>query len=345
MTDRRANDRLRQARTRRESPSGSGRRLSRRELADLVNAELAERGLRHGVVDDKYVGKLERGEHRWPQRAYREAFRAVLGACTDAELGFYVMRRESPDPPLPQSVTPTFVPLVSVPMTLGRRRSRRLYPNPMFAGRSPRVMTDDQQPWVTPDEIADCMKELGDELAAYRNAARLTQHELARRLLCSRSSVANIEIGRNTAPQDFWLAADRVLAADGLLVKGAGRVTELKRAYVLQVADERRRAAATACAHRSDCPCSVVVARWTGRETRALREALRMGFPDFARVVNISPGSVVRLERSPQTSPRLPVQAALDRVLLRAAPDVRARFHQLRELDDSDGPRRTSENR
>ncbi|WP_245614330.1 XRE family transcriptional regulator [Actinokineospora inagensis] len=35
-----------------------------------------------------YIGKLERGLIKWPQRDYREGLRAVLGAGTDAELGF-----------------------------------------------------------------------------------------------------------------------------------------------------------------------------------------------------------------------------------------------------------------
>ncbi|WP_168587618.1 XRE family transcriptional regulator [Saccharopolyspora sp. ASAGF58] len=39
-----------------------------------------------------YVSKLERGIHRWPNEEYRSGFRAVLGAGSDAELGFYCSR-------------------------------------------------------------------------------------------------------------------------------------------------------------------------------------------------------------------------------------------------------------
>ena len=91
---RRPNDRLRAARVQRLSPSGSGRPLSRQELADLVNRQLAAWGFRHAVLDGTYVGKLERGEHRWPQAAYRSAFRAVLGVSDDAVLGFFITRRQ-----------------------------------------------------------------------------------------------------------------------------------------------------------------------------------------------------------------------------------------------------------
>jgi hypothetical protein len=68
--------------------------LSRQELAELVNAQLAADGSRHGHLDATYIGKLERGVHRWPQRQYRLAFRAVLGVASDAQLGFYIIRRQ-----------------------------------------------------------------------------------------------------------------------------------------------------------------------------------------------------------------------------------------------------------
>lgn len=93
------NDKLRVARISQPSPSGSGRHLSRQELADLVNAELAQSHQNYGTLDATYVGKLERGEHRWPQERYRRAFRIVLGARTDAELGFFVIRRQTAAPP------------------------------------------------------------------------------------------------------------------------------------------------------------------------------------------------------------------------------------------------------
>jgi hypothetical protein len=89
------NDRLRALRLSQLSPSGSGRRLSRQELADLVNAELLRSDGRYGAMDATYIGKLERGEHRWPQERYRRAFRVVLGAQTDSELGFFVIRRQT----------------------------------------------------------------------------------------------------------------------------------------------------------------------------------------------------------------------------------------------------------
>jgi hypothetical protein len=67
--------------------------MSRQELAELVNGCLFEvTGSVHNL-DANYVGKLERGDHRWPSALYRQAFRAVLKDATDADLGFYTPRR------------------------------------------------------------------------------------------------------------------------------------------------------------------------------------------------------------------------------------------------------------
>lgn len=68
--------------------------MSRQDLADLVNAYLAKQNVRHAPLDGGYIGKLERGVHRWPQQAYRDAFRAILGVANDADLGFYIRRRQ-----------------------------------------------------------------------------------------------------------------------------------------------------------------------------------------------------------------------------------------------------------
>lgn len=94
------NEQLRAVRLARLSPTGSGRPMSRQDLAELVNAHLAERGVSHAPLDGGYVGKLERGIRRWPQQAYRDAFRTVLGAANDADLGFYVRRKATDEPDL-----------------------------------------------------------------------------------------------------------------------------------------------------------------------------------------------------------------------------------------------------
>jgi hypothetical protein len=84
---------LQQARERLPSSADPGEHASRQELADLVNAWLFDNHDRQGCLSQEYVGKLERGEVRWPNREYREAFRVVLGAEHDRDLGFSRSRR------------------------------------------------------------------------------------------------------------------------------------------------------------------------------------------------------------------------------------------------------------
>ena len=92
-----ANESLRRARERVESPNSSGEALTRQELAELVNAWIYDNTEARNVaeIDANYIGKLEQGKIRWPQDEHRRAaLRAVLGAETDSELGFRRPRRE-----------------------------------------------------------------------------------------------------------------------------------------------------------------------------------------------------------------------------------------------------------
>ncbi|MDT5031933.1 MAG: hypothetical protein QOC94_2104 [Actinoplanes sp.] len=75
------------------SPSGSGQAMSRQELAEAVNAYLWATREKHDGADATYIGHLEQGRTRWPNALRREALRAVLGARTDAELGFFCRAR------------------------------------------------------------------------------------------------------------------------------------------------------------------------------------------------------------------------------------------------------------
>ncbi|KXK62689.1 hypothetical protein AWW66_07155 [Micromonospora rosaria] len=72
--------------------------MSRQELAEAVNAYAYEHAGRRVTVDARYVGKLERGEHRWPFEPCRTALRKVLGKATNAELGFFVIHGHAKDP-------------------------------------------------------------------------------------------------------------------------------------------------------------------------------------------------------------------------------------------------------
>ena len=58
---------------------------------------------------------------------------------------------------------------------------------------------------------------LGAELAAYRRAAGCTQGQLARLTEYSRSTIANVETGRQHVPRSFWERADAALRTGGTL--------------------------------------------------------------------------------------------------------------------------------
>ena len=61
---------------------------------------------------------------------------------------------------------------------------------------------------------------LGAELAAYRRAAGYTQAEFAELTEYSRSTIANVETGRQHVSRDFWERADRILRTGGVLAAG-----------------------------------------------------------------------------------------------------------------------------
>jgi transcriptional regulator with XRE-family HTH domain len=66
--------------------------------------------------------------------------------------------------------------------------------------------------------ILQARRALGEQLAAYRQAAGLKQEELAPLLHYGRSSVANVETGRQKGPQRFCQRCDEILGADGALL-------------------------------------------------------------------------------------------------------------------------------
>jgi transcriptional regulator with XRE-family HTH domain len=96
------NDQLRTARKALPSPSGSGRPMSRQELADACNAALARRyeaqrrRPRWAGMTEKTIGAIERGEVRWPNEDYRWALCTVLGT-DERGLGLYIDRALQPD--------------------------------------------------------------------------------------------------------------------------------------------------------------------------------------------------------------------------------------------------------
>src|SRR2546429_2485616 len=106
------NDKLRAAREATPSRWFPGRAMTRSELADLVVEHIWRSEGIESPFDRKYLAKLETGRIRYPSERYRRALRAVLGAPSDAALGFISSNRSrvakelTPDRPVGEG--PTF---------------------------------------------------------------------------------------------------------------------------------------------------------------------------------------------------------------------------------------------
>lgn len=88
--------------------------------------------------------------------------------------------------------------------------------------------------------VAGLQRELGSQLDAFRKVARVTQDELASATGYSRSSIANIQAGRQRADERFWRRCDEVLNASGALLKAWARTEEIKRQIYLEQAERTR---------------------------------------------------------------------------------------------------------
>ncbi|MEV0453644.1 helix-turn-helix transcriptional regulator [Catellatospora methionotrophica] len=76
----------------------------------------------------------------------------------------------------------------------------------------------------TSDNAADARLALGNRLARLRQAAGYTQESFAPRTFYGRSSIANIETGRQIAPREFWIRCDEVLGTGGVLTQAHDRL-------------------------------------------------------------------------------------------------------------------------
>ena len=84
---------------------------------------------------------------------------------------------------------------------------------------------------VDPQTVRAAWRDLGQQLAAKRKAAKLNQYEFADRTDYSRSSIANIEIGLQHVNRAFWEAVDPLLGAAGELLRGYDAAEALQRRH------------------------------------------------------------------------------------------------------------------
>ncbi len=98
---------------------------------------------------------------------------------------------------------------------------------------------------IDPNEVVAARRALGRQLARYRQAAGLTQHQLAPHTHYGRSTVANVEVGRQNVPRGFWERADTALGAGGKLTAQYDELVALVRQQRRDIAEAEaaRRAA------------------------------------------------------------------------------------------------------
>lgn len=93
------------------------------------------------------------------------------------------------------------------------------------------------------ESVEEACRALGRRLAAYRHAAGYSQAALASVLTYSRSTIANVETGRQHVPPNFWSSADAALVAGGELIEAYNNaeavIRRVRAARQLRTADRR----------------------------------------------------------------------------------------------------------
>lgn len=105
--DTREPNKFRMARERIQSKRMPGRVMSRQELADECNSWLSTKPDPDTPITENTIAKIEQGRVTWPREWRRSAYRHVLGASTDAELGFEDRRRKALTVPYSDPAGPT----------------------------------------------------------------------------------------------------------------------------------------------------------------------------------------------------------------------------------------------
>lgn len=88
--------------------------------------------------------------------------------------------------------------------------------------------------------ITEQQRALGERLATFRQAAGLTQEQLAARVFVDRTTVAHTERGSRRGTADFWATLDGVLEAQGALIRAFLDVEDRRAEYERQTRDVAR---------------------------------------------------------------------------------------------------------
>jgi hypothetical protein len=201
--------------------------------------------------------------------------------------------------------------------------------------------------------VETARRALGAQLAEYRRAAGHSQTDFGVLVGYSRSTVANVETGRQHVPTHFWVKADEVVHAEGALVALSGETEaaamrereEAAQATRLYFVGVGRDGSAVpggqmvrAPGDAADTPGNM--AGWLDAIAMAAGQA--RGHAENAAVTDVGPGTVdqfradvVRLGRAYVSAPPLPLFAAMHQALGRVQAALRSRTYpgQARDLN------------
>jgi transcriptional regulator with XRE-family HTH domain len=168
-----------------------------------------------------------------------------------------------------------------------------------------------------PQAIEQARRALGVELAAHRQAAGYSQTRLASLVGYSRSTIANVEIGRQRVPQSFWERADNALRAGGDLVTANDEVEAAARHEHELVARDARSVREGYTGALSVWPDDGAALDLIAAAASEARE-----HAEHAAVTEIGPGmldqlkaDVVRLGRAYMSAPPYPLFVTMQRAL------------------------------
>ncbi|HEY1621534.1 MAG TPA: helix-turn-helix transcriptional regulator [Streptosporangiaceae bacterium] len=191
------------------------------------------------------------------------------------------------------------------------------------------------------DVIDVARRALGARLAAYRRAAGHNQASLARLTDYSRSTVANVETGRQHVPREFWVHVDGLLGAAGTLIEASDQIEAAVRSEHQAVALRSGPVLSgtagdggelTGADGAGDGPFDVI----------AMAAAQARDHAERSAVTEIRPGTVeqltaevARVGRAYVSAPPLPLFAAMHQVLGRVQDSLERRAYprQSRELN------------
>jgi len=91
---------------------------------------------------------------------------------------------------------------------------------------------------VEPEAVQRARVQLGRQLAVYRKATGYGQEQLASLVFVSRSTIANVETGRQRVPRAFWEQCDVVLTTGGLLTVGYDELRRIDRQLGVEAATQ-----------------------------------------------------------------------------------------------------------